>query len=53
MGFLGGAGDKELACQCRRHKRLRYDPWVGKILWWREWQPTPIVLPGESHGQRS
>ena len=35
--FLGGAGDKELACQSRRHKRLRYDSWVGKILWWREW----------------
>ena len=25
----------------------------GKILWKREWQPTPIFLPGEFHGQRS
>ena len=27
--------------------------WVGKICWRRAWQPTPIFLPGESHGQRS
>ena len=30
-----------------------FDPWVGKILWRRAWQPTPVFLPGESHGQRS
>jgi len=29
------------------------DPWVGKIPWRRKWQPTPIFLPGKSHGQRS
>ena len=29
------------------------DPWVRKIPWGREWQPTPIFLPGKSHGQRS
>ena len=28
-------------------------PWVGKILWRRKWQPTPVLLPGKSHGQRS
>ena len=33
--------------------RLGFDPWVGKIPWRREWQPTPGFLPGESHGQRS
>ena len=27
--------------------------WVRKILWRREWQPTPVFLPGEFHGQRS
>ena len=27
--------------------------WVGKILWRRAWQPTPVFLLGESHGQRS
>ena len=29
------------------------DPWVRKIFWRRAWQPTPVFLPGESHGQRS
>ena len=29
------------------------DPWVRKILWRRKWQPTPVLLPGKSHGQRS
>ena len=41
---------KESACQCRR---ARFCPWVKKIPWRREWQPTPVFLPGESHGQRS
>ena len=36
--------------QCRRP---RSDPWVGKILWRREWLATPVFLPGESHRQRS
>ena len=36
----------------RRPKRPRFDPWVRKIPW-RAWQPTPVFLPGESHGQRS
>ena len=30
-----------------------FNPWVGKILWRRKWQPNPVFLPGESHGQRS
>ena len=30
-----------------------FDPWVRKILWRREWLPTPVFLPGESHEQRS
>ena len=30
-----------------------FDPWVGKIPWRKEWQPTSVFLPGESHGQRS
>ena len=33
--------------------RHRFDPWVGKIPWRRAWQPTPVFLPGEFHGQRS
>ena len=30
-----------------------FDPWVRKIPWRRKWQPTPVFLPGESHGWRS
>ena len=33
--------------------RCRFNPWVKKIPWRRAWQPTPVFLPGESHGQRS
>ena len=33
--------------------RHGFDPWVRKIPWKRKWQLTPILLPGESHGQRS
>ena len=51
--FLGGASGKEPACQCRRCKRCGFDPWVKKIPWRRAWQPTPVFLPGESHGLRS
>ena len=31
----------------------RFNPWVGKMPWRRKWQPTPVPLPGKSHGQRS
>ena len=53
MGFPGGASDKEPICQCRRHKRRGFSSCVGKIPWRRAWQPTPGLLPGEFHGQRS
>ena len=45
--------DTEPTCQCRRHERPGFDPWVRKIPRRREQQPTPVFLPGESHGQRS
>ena len=32
---------------------LGFDSWVGKVPWRRVWQPTPVLLPGESHEQRS
>ena len=53
LGFLGGPSGKESACQCKRRKRLKFDPWVWKIPQSRKWHPTPIVLPGKFHGQRS
>ena len=33
--------------------KLRFDPWVGKSPGRRKWHPTPVFLPGKSHGQRS
>ena len=39
QGFPGGAGAKEPACQCRRHKRHRFDPWLGKMPWRRHGNP--------------
>ena len=43
---------KESTCRCRRCKRWRFQPWVGKIPWRRKWQPTPVFMPGKSHGER-
>ena len=51
--FPGGTSGKESTCQCKRSKRSRVPPWVGKIPWRRKWQPTPAFLPGKSHGWRS
>ena len=48
-GFPGGTSGKEAACQCRKLKRFRFDPWVGKIPWRRAWQHTPVLLPEEFH----
>ena len=39
--------------KCLQCRRPRFNPWVGKIPWRRKWQPTPVILPGKSHGQRS
>ena len=35
---------------CLQCGRPEFYPWVGKIPWRRKWQPTPVFLPGESHG---
>jgi len=53
MGFPGGTNGKESVCQCMGCEGHGFDLWVGKIPWKRAWQPTPVLLPGESHGQRS
>ena len=52
-GFPGGACGKELACQCRRHKRYQFNPWVRKMPWKNAWQLTLVFLPGEFYVQRS
>ena len=41
---------KVFTCQFRRSG---FDSWVGKIPWRRKWHPTPVFLPGESHGQEN
>ena len=46
-GYSGSTRGKEPICQFRRHKRLRFNPWVRKIPWRRGWQSMP-----EFHGQR-
>ena len=49
-GLIWRLSVKEFACQCRRHE---FDSWVGNIPWRRNWQLTPVFLPGKSHEQRS
>ena len=44
-GSPGGASGKEPANECRRHKRLRFEPWVRKMPWRRAWQPTCLENP--------
>ena len=39
--------------RCLKHGRPGFNPWVGKIPWRREWQPTPAFLPGKRHGRRN
>ena len=51
--FPGGTSGKNLPANAGRHKRCGFDLCMGKIPWRRAWQPTPVFLPGESHGQRS
>ena len=48
--WTSGSGVKNPICQCRRHG---FNPRVRKIPWRRKWHPTPVFLPGKSHGQRS
>ena len=36
-----------------KNKTKQNKTWTGKILWRREWRPSPVFLPGDSHGQRS
>ena len=50
--LLRWCNGKESVCQCRRLKRYGFDSWVRKMLWHRKWQPAPVFLPGNFHGQR-
>ena len=44
LGFSGDASGKEPPCQCRRHKRCGFSPWVGKVPWRRAWQCISAFL---------
>jgi len=50
MGFPGGSDGKESACNAGDLDSILG---LGRSSWRREWQPTPVFLPGEFHGQRS
>ena len=42
-----------LPVQQTRHKRCEFNPWVGKIPWSRNWQPSPVFSPRKFYGQRN
>ena len=46
VGLSRWLSGKESTCKCRSLRRHRFHAWVGKIPWRREWQPTPVFLPG-------
>ena len=50
MGSPGGTHGKEATCQCEDIRDVGSVP--AKIPWRRSWQPIPVFLPGEFHGQR-
>ena len=53
LGLPRWLNGKESTCQCRRHRKLGFYPWFGKIPWRTEWQPTPVFSPRKFHGHRS
>ena len=53
MVFPGGAVVKTPSASAGDTGNIGFDPWVRMISWRRAWQPTPVFLPGKSHGQRS
>ena len=52
QGLPGGLVVKENPPANAGDARRRFDPWVSKIPWRNQWQPTPVFLPGKSHGHR-
>ena len=52
-GFPGGAVVKNMAANTGDAGDVGSDRWVGKILWNRKWQPTPVSLPRNFHGEKN
>ena len=53
MVFPSGAVTKNSPANTGDARDGGFNPWVGKILWGRKWQPTTVFLPGKFYGQRS
>ena len=51
--FINGDSAVKSLPAIQETRRCRFNSWVGKIPWRRKLQPTPIFLPGKSHGQKS
>ena len=51
--FPDGSALKNLPANARATRDVGLSPGSRKIPWRKKWQPTPVLLPGESHGQRS
>ena len=52
MDFPDGAVER-IHLPMEGRQGLEFTSWVRKMLWSRKWQPTPVFLPGNFHGQRS
>ena len=52
FSLLGASLVAQMVKTCLQSRRPGFNPWLGKIPQRREWPPTPVFLPGESHGQR-
>ena len=52
-GFPGSASGEEPTCQCKNIRNAGSIPGLGRSPGGRAWQPTPVFLSGESHGQGS
>ena len=53
MDFPGGSVGKDSAYNAGYTGEAGSIPWGGEIPWRKAWQPTPVFLPGKSHGQRN
>ena len=53
LGFPGGSVVKNPPANAADTKDTSSIPGAGRFPWRRKWQPTPVFLPGKSHGQKS
>ena len=46
FAFIRASLGAQMVRNLPEYRRPGFDPWVGKFLWRREWQTTPVFLPG-------